>query len=127
MIFFFFFTKDDFDFQSIFVNLSVYILSTFFLSIVASTLPVPTGVLIPSFKVTKLYLLELHIPSFEVYTYLYLLEYLLYLPLRYILICANWSTYIFLQRIYLSVPTGVAYTFLQKFKIYTYLYLLKYL
>jgi len=37
--------------QSIFVNLAVYILSTFFLSILASTLPVPTGVLIPSFKV----------------------------------------------------------------------------
>jgi len=37
--------------KSIFVNLTVYILSTFFLSILASTLPVPTGVLIPSFKV----------------------------------------------------------------------------
>jgi len=37
--------------QSIFINLAVYILSTFFLSILASTMPVPTGVLIPSFKV----------------------------------------------------------------------------
>merc|ERR1719187_2047689 len=37
--------------NSIFVNLTIYIISTFFLSILASTLPVPTGVLIPSFKV----------------------------------------------------------------------------
>jgi len=36
--------------QSIFVNLTIYILSTFFLSILAQTLPVPTGALIPSFK-----------------------------------------------------------------------------
>jgi len=36
--------------ESIFVNLTVYILSTFFLSILAQTLPVPTGALIPSFK-----------------------------------------------------------------------------
>merc|ERR1719187_2631153 len=37
--------------DSVFVNLALYILSTFFLSILASTLPVPTGVLIPTFKV----------------------------------------------------------------------------
>ena len=36
--------------QSIFVNLTIYIISTFFLSILAQTLPVPTGALIPSFK-----------------------------------------------------------------------------
>merc|ERR1719167_282629 len=36
--------------KSIFVNLTVYILSTLFLSILAQTLPVPTGALIPSFK-----------------------------------------------------------------------------
>jgi len=36
--------------ESIFVNLTVYIISTFFLSILAQTLPVPTGALIPSFK-----------------------------------------------------------------------------
>jgi len=41
--------KDPFT-QSIFVNLAVYIISTFFLSILAQTLPVPTGALIPSFK-----------------------------------------------------------------------------
>merc|ERR1719369_160574 len=41
--------KDPFT-QSIFVNLAVYILSTFFLSILAQTLPVPTGALMPSFK-----------------------------------------------------------------------------
>ena len=35
---------------NIFVVLTVYIISTFFLSILAATLPVPTGVLIPSFK-----------------------------------------------------------------------------
>merc|ERR1719397_449718 len=35
---------------SIFVNLSIYVISTFFLSILAQTLPVPTGALIPSFK-----------------------------------------------------------------------------
>merc|ERR1719153_689484 len=36
--------------ESIFVNLTIYIISTFFLSILAQTLPVPTGALIPSFK-----------------------------------------------------------------------------
>merc|ERR1719266_991247 len=36
---------------NIFIVLSVYIVSTFFLSILAATLPVPTGVLIPSFKI----------------------------------------------------------------------------
>merc|ERR1719495_897791 len=36
--------------QSIFINLTIYIISTFFLSILAQTLPVPTGALIPSFK-----------------------------------------------------------------------------
>merc|ERR1719397_505557 len=36
---------------SIFVNLSIYVISTFFLSILASTLPVPSGVLIPTFKI----------------------------------------------------------------------------
>eukprot|EP00092_Neocalanus_flemingeri_P009389 GFUD01010103.1.p1 GENE.GFUD01010103.1~~GFUD01010103.1.p1 ORF type:complete len:1007 (-),score=275.67 GFUD01010103.1:1080-4100(-) len=36
--------------ESIFVTLTIYILSTFFLSILAQTLPVPTGALIPSFK-----------------------------------------------------------------------------
>jgi len=41
--------KDPFT-QSIFVNLAIYIISTFFLSILAQTLPVPTGALIPSFK-----------------------------------------------------------------------------
>ena len=35
---------------NIFIVLTVYIISTFFLSILAATLPVPTGVLIPSFK-----------------------------------------------------------------------------
>jgi len=35
----------------VFENLLIYILMTFFLSIVAATLPVPTGVLIPTFKV----------------------------------------------------------------------------
>ncbi len=38
-------------YTSVFVNLPIYIFMTFTLSIVASTLPVPTGVLIPSFKV----------------------------------------------------------------------------
>ena len=38
-------------YTSVFVNLIIYILLTFFLSIVAATLPVPTGVLIPTFKV----------------------------------------------------------------------------
>ena len=37
--------------QSVFVSLSVYILTTFVFSIFASTLPVPTGVLIPTFKI----------------------------------------------------------------------------
>ena len=36
---------------NIFIVLSIYIVSTFFLSILAATLPVPTGVLIPSFKI----------------------------------------------------------------------------
>merc|ERR1719422_2050168 len=38
-------------YDNIFVVLTVYIISTFFLSILAATLPVPTGVLIPSFKI----------------------------------------------------------------------------
>ena len=38
-------------YTSIFVNLTTYILFTFFTSILAATLPVPTGVLIPAFKV----------------------------------------------------------------------------
>lgn len=38
-------------YTGIFMNLIIYILSTFFLSILAATLPVPTGVLIPAFKV----------------------------------------------------------------------------
>ena len=37
--------------NSVFVSLSVYIVTTFFLSILASTLPVPSGVLIPTFKI----------------------------------------------------------------------------
>ena len=37
--------------QSVFVSLTVYIFTTFFLSILASTLPVPSGVLIPTFKI----------------------------------------------------------------------------
>ena len=37
--------------ESVFVSLTVYIVSTFFLSIIASTLPVPSGVLIPTFKI----------------------------------------------------------------------------
>ena len=37
--------------ESVFVSLTVYIISTFFLSILASTLPVPSGVLIPTFKI----------------------------------------------------------------------------
>ena len=37
--------------DSIFVSLSIYIVTTFFLSIIASTLPVPSGVLIPTFKI----------------------------------------------------------------------------
>lgn len=37
-------------FSSIFVNLSIYVAYTYFGSILASTLPVPTGVVIPSFK-----------------------------------------------------------------------------
>ena len=37
--------------ESVFVSLSVYILTTFVFSIFASTLPVPTGVLIPTFKI----------------------------------------------------------------------------
>jgi len=37
-------------YTSIFTNLSIYIAYTFFGSILASTLPVPTGVVIPSFK-----------------------------------------------------------------------------
>ncbi|XP_040580336.1 chloride channel protein 2 [Lepeophtheirus salmonis] len=39
------------DHTNVFINLSIYILQTFFLSIIAATLPVPTGVLIPTFKV----------------------------------------------------------------------------
>eukprot|EP00095_Tigriopus_kingsejongensis_P012757 snap_masked-scaffold30_size591359-processed-gene-2.10 protein:Tk12757 transcript:snap_masked-scaffold30_size591359-processed-gene-2.10-mRNA-1 annotation:"chloride channel protein 2 isoform x2" len=38
-------------YTGIFVNLVIFILMTFFLSILAATLPVPTGVLIPAFKV----------------------------------------------------------------------------
>ena len=38
-------------YTDIFTNLVIYILMTFFLSILAATLPVPTGVLIPTFKV----------------------------------------------------------------------------
>jgi len=37
--------------DSIFVSLTIYIIATFFLSILASTLPVPSGVLIPTFKI----------------------------------------------------------------------------
>lgn len=37
-------------FSSIFANLAIYVVYTFFGSILASTLPVPTGVVIPSFK-----------------------------------------------------------------------------
>merc|ERR1719422_3077764 len=37
--------------ESIFVSLSIYIVTTFFLSIIASTLPVPSGVHIPTFKI----------------------------------------------------------------------------
>lgn len=36
---------------TVFTNLTIYILMTFFLSILAATLPVPTGVLIPAFKI----------------------------------------------------------------------------
>ena len=35
----------------VFVNLLMYMVLTFFTSIVAATLPVPTGVLIPAFKI----------------------------------------------------------------------------
>ncbi len=41
-------------YTDIFTNLVIYILMTFFLSIIAATLPVPTGVLIPTFKVRVL-------------------------------------------------------------------------
>ena len=37
--------------DSVFVSLTIYIVTTFFLSIIASTLPVPSGVLIPTFKI----------------------------------------------------------------------------
>jgi chloride channel 2 len=36
---------------NVFTNLTIYIISTFFLSILAATMPVPTGVLIPAFKI----------------------------------------------------------------------------
>ena len=38
-------------YTDIFTNLLIYILATFWLSILAATLPVPTGVLIPAFKI----------------------------------------------------------------------------
>ena len=38
-------------YTDIFTNLVIYILTTFWLSIFAATLPVPTGVLVPSFKI----------------------------------------------------------------------------
>ncbi|XP_067615142.1 chloride channel protein 2 isoform X3 [Eurosta solidaginis] len=38
-------------YTNIFINLSIYIVFTFFLSIVASTIPVPSGIFIPVFKI----------------------------------------------------------------------------
>ncbi len=39
------------DYTGIFTNLLIYMLATFVLSILAATLPVPTGVLVPAFKI----------------------------------------------------------------------------
>ena len=39
------------NYTDVFAILFIYILATFWLSILAATLPVPTGVLIPSFKI----------------------------------------------------------------------------
>ncbi|XP_004535620.2 chloride channel protein 2 isoform X6 [Ceratitis capitata] len=38
-------------YTNIFINLSIYIVFTFFISIVASTIPVPSGIFIPVFKI----------------------------------------------------------------------------
>ncbi|XP_036327194.1 chloride channel protein 2-like isoform X2 [Rhagoletis pomonella] len=38
-------------YTNIFINLSIYIVFTFFISIIASTIPVPSGIFIPVFKI----------------------------------------------------------------------------
>ena len=38
-------------YTGIFVNLFIYMVMTYTMSIIASTLPVPTGALIPAFKI----------------------------------------------------------------------------